>query len=150
MVKPLNIFFILILVVFLAAPQIYAATVAEASTGHERPSVGKYDLSGLTEDEREWFFTFLNGNFFADGWKEISAEILMNTVAHEREQQQIRLYELGYKIGREWCKRNETRKIHTAMLRKWGSVLKETADDAPHLLGQVIQRIDREVSELLD
>lgn len=150
MTKPFDIFFILFLLIFSSVPQVHAASVAEASTGHERLSVGKYDLSGMTADEREWFLTFLNGNFFADGWKDISAEILMNTQAHERDQQRSRLDELGYRIGREWCKGNDARKIHTSMLRKWGSELREAADDAPHRLDELIERIDREVRELLD
>lgn len=144
------ILFIFFLLIFAAAPQSFAATTAEASIGSEKKSVGIYDVSGMSEDEQEWFFTFLKGNLFADGWERISSEILMSTRDQEREEQQERLDELGYKIGREWCKGNDTRKIHTSMLRKWGRELQDAADETPHLLTEVLQRIDTEINELLN
>ena len=127
-----------------------AATLAEASVGHTKATVGKYDVSDLSSEEQEWFFTFIKGNFFAEGWEQISSEILDNTLDHERESLQARLHALGSKIGFEWCKGNETRKIHTAMLKEWGRELKKTAEDAPHLLTEVVHRIDKEVEEILN
>lgn len=143
-------YFLLFLLVLGPVAQSSAATDAMASIGEETATVGRYDLSGMSDDEREWFFTFLKGNFFSDGWELISSEILINTLAQEREQQQVRLDELGYKIGREWCKGNDSRKIHTSMLRKWGSELKNTAAYTPDLLSETLQRIDQEVNELLN
>ncbi len=145
-----NILFLLIFLGFGITQQVKAATLAEASTGNASPSVGKYDISDMTEDEQEWFLTFLKGNFFADGWEQISTDIVGSTLAEEREQQQMRLDELGYKIGREWCKGNEARKIHTPMLKEWGRQLKDTAKDAPHLLTEVIQNIHNEVDQLIN
>lgn len=148
--KQIYIYIFLFIVTVGFAPRVFAATEAEASVGHEKISVGKYDVSDMSADEKEWFVTFLKGNFLADGWEQVASKILMNTSAQEREEQRARLDELGYKIGREWCKKNDARKIHTSMLRKWGSELKDTADEAPYLLTDVIQRIDTEVEELLD
>lgn len=145
-----HILFIFFLLIFAAAPQSIAATTAEAAIGGEKKTDGIYDISGMSEDEREWFFTFLKGNLLADGWERISSDILMSTRDQEREEQQERLDELGYKIGREWCKGNDIRRIHTAMLRKWGRELQDTADEAPHLLTEVLQRIDTEINELLN
>ena len=143
--------FLSFLLVFgVAQTQIFAATDAEASIRYEKGAVGKYDVSDLTEDEREWFSTFLKGNFLAHGWEQISSDILMNTLADQRDQLQIRLDELGYKIGREWCRANDTRKIRTSMLLKWGRDLKETAKAEPHNLPEVIQCIDQEVDQLLN
>ncbi len=150
MKKLLCIHLFFAVLVLVTTPQVYSATVAEASVGHGKAAVGKYDVSSMTEEEKEWFITFLKGNFFADGWEEISSNILLNTVDHERESQQLRLAELGYKIGREWCRGNDIRKINTYMLKKWGRELKNTAADEPHLLGEVLQRIDSEVDELLN
>ena len=130
--------------------QSFAATIAEASIGNERATVGKYDLSGMTEEERKWFTTFLNGNFFADGWEEISVEILENTTVHEREQQQAHLHKLGFKIGSEWSKPNDIRKISTDDLRHWGKQLKDTAENSPHLLSEVLHRINSEVDNLIN
>ena len=142
-----------IVMIFLAlgsANHTGAATIAEASMGSDTPSVGKYDLSGFTEEEIKWFNTFLKGNFFADGWEDISAEILENVSDHERDQHKVRLHELGFRIGSEWCKDNEARKIDNDFLRKWGKELKETADEAPHLLTEVILRIDSELDKILN
>ena len=142
-------FLFLIGLSLLAVPQTYAATTAEASVG-ESATVQKYDLSTMSEDEKEWFTAFLEGNFLIDGWKEISSDILSNIKPHEREEQKVRLHELGFKIGSEQSKGNEVRKIDNDKLRKWGKVLKNTAEDAPHLLTEVIQRIDTEVNNLLN
>lgn len=150
MKKFLFTFFFLFLLVFGSAVVSSAATEAEASIGEPRSTFGTYDVSEMSEDERDWFLTFLKGNFFSDGWELISSEILMNTLVHEREEQKIRLDGLGYKIGREWCKGNDIRKIHTSMLRRWGSDLRASAADAPELLTETIQRIDQEVDELLN
>lgn len=150
MKNPLITYILLLLLVIGVAPKGYAATTAEASTGHAKLSIGKYDISGLTEEEQEWFQTFLEGNLFAEGWQEISSEILMSTLAEEREQQQVLLETLGYKIGREWCKGNDIRKIHTSMLKKWGRELKTAANEAPHLLTVVLKNIDQQVDELLN
>ena len=35
-------------------------------------AVRQYDMSGLSNEEQEWFLTFLEGNFFADGWDQIT------------------------------------------------------------------------------
>ena len=132
------------------AAQTSAATVAEASIGNTTPTIGKYDLSGMTAEEVKWFNAFLKGNFFADGWEDISTEILEKVGVHEREQHQVRLHELGFKIGSEWCKDNDSRKIDNDFLRKWGKELKEAADEAPHLLTEVILRLDSELNQLLN
>ena len=148
--KQLHIYIFLFLLIFGVAPQVGAATVAEASIGNEKATVGTYDVSAMSEDEQEWFLTFLRGNFFAVGWEQISSDILMSTFKQERELMRDNLVELGFKIGSEWCKGNDKRKIHTAMLKVWGRELKNTAKTTPHHLAEVLQRIDQEVDELLN
>lgn len=140
----------LLLLVLGAVPQAFAATVAEASIGNAVSTVGKYDISDMTKEEQEWFITFLEGNFFADGWEQISSDILLSTMEQERNLMQTKLHELGFKIGSEWCKDNDTRKIHTSMLKKWGRELRYTASETPHLLTEVIHRINEEVDELIN
>lgn len=143
-------YFLLISLVLGAAPQAGAATVAEAATGNEKVAIGQYDVSGMSPEEREWFVTFLKGNLFCDGWERIAANILMNTAAPERELQRVRLDRLGYKIGREWSRRNNDRKIDISMLRKWGMELKDTAKNNSYRLTETVLRIDKEVDELLN
>jgi len=150
MINLLFTYFLLFSLVFGSAVQSSAATEAEASVGERKATFGTHDLSGMSEDERDWFITFQKGTFFCDGWEEISEDILMNTHVQEREQQQGRLDKLGYKIGREWSKGNDDRKIHTSMLRKWGHDLKKTAANTPDLLDETLQRIDQEVDELIN
>jgi hypothetical protein len=82
---------------------------------------------------------FLQGTFFADGWAQITDHILQHFSSEEREGQLLMLTELGNKIGREWCRDNAIRKIDTAMLKEWGSQLRTTASEKPHLLPEVIR-----------
>jgi len=125
------------------------AGVAEASTGPDIIYTHQYDLSSLSPEEREWFNTFLEGTFFADGWQEISHNILLKMDAQDREAQRAVLNRLGYKIGLEWCKDNDDRKISTPMLKKWGDKLQTTAEEEPRLLTEVLKDIDCEVDSLL-
>ena len=142
--------FIFLLQLLIAAPGTDAnAGVAEASTGNDSAHTYTYDLSDMSLDEIEWFATFIDGTFFADGWQEISDNILVKFDAEEREHKSIALDKLGFKIGREWCRDNDDRKISTSMLRKWGHILKSTARDEPHLLAEVLEDIDTEVDSLL-
>lgn len=126
------------------------ADVAEASTGRPTDYFQRYDMADLSSEERQWFVKFLEGTFFADGWHEISNNILVKLPVHERSVKQQKLNELGNKIGREWCRDNDTRKIDTGMLKKWGHLLKSTAKDEPHLLATVIEHIDGEVESIID
>jgi hypothetical protein len=131
------------------ASAVYAG-VAEASTGVEPVYTQQYDLSGLTAEEKQWFEKFLVGTFYADGWEKISSDILVKISAEDREEKKSVLNRLGYKIGLEWCKDNEIRKVDTAMLKKWGQLLRLTAEEEPHLLAKVIEDIDEEVTLLVD
>ena len=147
--KYLVISFIIQILVVLPCSKVYAG-VAEASTGVKSTYNQRYDLSGLTADEKEWFLTFIEGTFYADGWEEISDDILVKLSPEEREAMKANLNQLGNKIGREWCKENGSRKIDTSMLKQWGKVLKSTAHEEPHLLAEVLENIDGEVSSLID
>lgn len=125
------------------------AGVAEASTRPDIIYTHQYDLSNLTPDEKKWFNTFLEGTFFADGWQEISHNILLKIDAEEREAQRAVLNRLGYKIGLEWCRDNDERRINTPMLRKWGDQLQTTAEEEPRLLVEILKDINGEVDSLL-
>lgn len=104
----------------------------------------------LNEDEKYWFVKFQEGNLFADGWQEITKSILAKTPVKERNKQKALLARLGEKIGLEWCKDNDSRKIDTSMLQSWGKQLKNTAKKDPDRLGMLIASIDREVDTILD
>lgn len=131
------------------AGQGYAA-VAEASTNAEHNYSTQYDLAGLSAQERKWFLTFIKGNILAQGWGQITADLLRHVAREERERQRQLLNQLGTKIGREWCKNNDVRRIDTSKLSDWGSMLKQAAKKEPQRLAEVIRHIDCEVNSLLD
>lgn len=58
--------------------------------------------------------------------------------------------QLGSKIGREWCRDNDVRRIDNSMLSNWGSQLRKAAKNEPQRLAEVIRNIDSEVNSLLD
>ena len=148
--KYITPYILMFLMLAVFATQDSAAGTAEASTGKPGSHHHKYDLSGLTDDEMKWFMTFLEGTFFADGWQQISDDILVKISPADRKDKQFVLTELGNKIGREWCKDNTTRRIDTAMLKKWGDRLRTAAKNEPHLIADVIEVINGEVDLLLD
>ena len=57
---------------------------------------------------------------------------------------------LGMKIGCEWSKDNDVRKIDNDMLRQWGTLLKKTAGQDPEQILEVIVEIEHKVDLLLN
>lgn len=104
----------------------------------------------LNEEEVSWFKVFQEGNLLVDGWQKISAEILAKTPAGHRKNQEIALANLGKKIGMEWCRANDVRKVDTSMLQDWGGLLRKTAKKNPQQLAQAIATIDQELDAVLD
>ncbi len=126
------------------------AGVAEASIGKNHYQAEAADYSNLNSDEYEWFSKFLYGTFYSDGWYSITNDLLVKIPQNELETQRAELKRLGDKIGREWARNNEIRKIDTSMLKQWGNKLKEAAGDQPEQLPALIADLHREVDELLD
>ena len=104
----------------------------------------------LSPEEKEWFAKFLEGSLFVQGWKEITADILAKTPEDLQEEQRLALETLGTKIGCEWSKDNDTRKIDTDMLKQWGKQLKQTAGQNPGQLPEIIAEINQVVAVLLN
>jgi hypothetical protein len=100
--------------------------------------------------ERQWFETFQKGTFYARGWKDITAEILAKAPSETKDDLRKRLEDLGFKIGREWSKNNDIRKIDNEMLKRWGSQLQQTAEREPARIVQVVASLNRKVTTLLD
>lgn len=103
----------------------------------------------ISAEERKWYKTFQEGNMLADGWVDISKDILAKLPAAEQPQHQKSLLQLGDKIGREWAKKNDSRKIDTDMLKKWGKELKDASKKNPEALTLAISSIDRQVDGIL-
>ena len=104
----------------------------------------------LSPQEKEWFVKFQEGTFYAQGWKQITADILAKTPKELQEEQRQALEELGIKIGCEWSKDNDIRKIDTDMLKQWGEQLKQTVNKDPHQVPEVIAEINQKVAMLLN
>ncbi len=103
----------------------------------------------ISAEERKWYKTFQEGNMLADGWVDITKDILAKLPAEEQPSHQKSLLQLGDKIGREWAKKNGKRKIDTDMLKKWGKQLKDASQKNPEALTLAIASIDRQVDGIL-
>ena len=93
-------------------------TPAAFATEKDAIKVSYHIPAHLSSEEKKWYRTFQEGNMLADGWVDISKDILSRTPAAEQPEQQKNLFQLGDKIGREWAKRNDSRRINTDMLKK--------------------------------
>jgi hypothetical protein len=110
-----------------------------------------YDIPDhLSGEEKKWFKVFQEGNMLAAGWQKITADILASAPVDEHPAQRIALENLGLKIGQEWSRPNDVRKVDSSMLREWGNILKKTARENPQQLTSAIAYIDRQVDDLLD
>lgn len=109
------------------------------------------DPDKLSKEEQEWFTTFQEGTFYVQGWKGITTEIL-NKIKSGNKKETLRhsLNLLGIRIGCEWSKSNDVRKIDTDMLEQWGAKLQKTAEEKPDELPVLIANIQQQVVELVE
>ncbi|NOY70220.1 MAG: hypothetical protein GXP53_12180 [Deltaproteobacteria bacterium] len=103
----------------------------------------------ISHNEEKWFKKFQEGTFMARGWKDRTKELLCATSPGEEENMRTRLSVLGEKIGREWARDNDIRKIDTAMLQEWGARLMAAKKDGPHELSEMVGEIEAEVENVL-
>ncbi len=126
------------------------AAAGQTSYENNEQQVIVTSVDKLSPEEKEWFAKFQEGTFYAQGWKGITADILAKTPEELQEEQQLVLEVLGTKIGCEWSKDNDIRKIDNDMLKQWGKQLKQTAGQNPHQLAEMITEIDQRVAMLLN
>lgn len=106
-------------------------------------------IEELNEEARGWFSTFQEGGMFFDGWKEISDDVVEKVPSEKKIRTKITMLALGVRIGCEWSKDNEIRRISTKMLKEWGGKLRDTVDKRPDNIPHVIRNIEAEVDTLL-
>jgi len=106
-------------------------------------------LELLDNKARNWYSKFQEGGLFFDGWQEISEDVVAKVPDENKIKTKVTMLALGIKIGCEWSKENDVRKISTAMLQDWGGELRKTVTDSPDNLVVVISSIESEVDELL-
>lgn len=107
-------------------------------------------LSGLSEEESEWYERFKEGAMFFDGWNEISGNILEIFSADKAAENELFVRMLGIKIGSEWCRHNDIRKIDTQMLKHWGDRIRDAVAMGPEITEKILREIDLEVDRLLE
>lgn len=107
------------------------------------------DPARLTAEEKAWFETFQRGTFFAPGWREITARLIEKTPQTLKEKIKQELDALGNRIGCEWSRDNDIRKIDNTMIAKWGNMLRQ-AEKEPEKIPQVVASLNRRVLALLD
>jgi len=106
-------------------------------------------VAQLDKEAQEWFSTFQEGGMLFDGWKDISDKVINNVPENEKVQTKLQMLALGVRMGCEWSKENDIRKISTKMLKNWGKDIRKAVDNRPHEIPLVINRIECEVDELL-
>lgn len=125
----------------------------------EQAAPHRYFVTAYQEDERNgelqdqddyllWVKRFYTGRPGIMGWREITDAVVADM---NREQQQTvdRIAEtLGRRIAAEWAKDNATRRIDTAMLSLWGSIMVGAVSPEDRLAA--MRAIDRDSRALLD
>lgn len=106
-------------------------------------------LESLDEEARAWFSKFQEGGMLFDGWQEISGDVVAKVPQEKKIRTKITLLALGMRIGCEWSKENDIRKISTQKLKEWGGALRKTVNEYPVNIPSVIQNIELEVDTLL-
>ena len=107
-------------------------------------------LSGLTEEESEWYERFNEGVMFLDGWNEIAGNILDIFPEDTAARNELFVRMLGIKIGSEWCRDNEVRQINTQMLKQWGEKIRNAVAKGPETTERILKEINSEVDRLLE
>ena len=103
----------------------------------------------LKNTQEEKFRKFMRGTILIKGWNARSDEILKSTAEKDRNEIAAILSRLGEKIGREWARDPDVRRIDTSMLQHWGKELSEARESGPDQLAERIRNLDRKVGEIL-
>lgn len=106
-------------------------------------------LHNLSAEEREWYHKFQKGLLLFDGWEEISQDILACLPRNKQDAAAKLLHSMGQRIGIEWAKDNDTRRIDTEKLRFWGEKLKEAQATGGAQMLNTVRAISTEVNALL-
>ena len=143
--------------VLLYLPGAFAATLNSVQYATQLHSIEKrlpacspVKVDNLSQEEQDWYCKFQEGIVFFDGWKDITDDILEKIPENEQVGIKVTMQALGIKVGCEWSKENDIRKISTEMLKVWGKRLrKAAAGDSTQAMIQAIHAIEYEVDELL-
>ena len=99
----------------------------------------------VEKDQQEWYKKFYEGTFLVQGWKSRIKEILKGLSTEDKKEMGELLENLGKKIGMEWARDNDVRKINTSQLQQWGKDLQKAGKTGPAALAKQIRQLDEEV-----
>ena len=125
----------------------HAATLAEIEKYLEQSD--PQTVAELDQEAKEWFSTFQEGGMLFDGWKDISDKVIKKVPEEAKVQTKLQMLALGVRMGCEWSKENDIRKISTKMLKNWGKEIRKVVEKSPHDIPLLIKRIESEVDALL-
>ncbi len=111
--------------------------------------IGPEVLDQLSEQERQWYRRFQEGVLFFDGWSAISEELLKIFPEEEWPSRQVMMQRIGVKIGTEWAKDNQERKIDTEMIEQWGDQLRGACRQGAEETLAALQKIEKHVDYIL-
>lgn len=69
-------------------------------------------------------------------WYDLMAHVLAKTKPTKQAALCPRLYRLGIRMGHEWARDNDIRRIHTEDLKTWRALLRDSPEPEP-VLGQI-------------
>ena len=102
-----------------------------------------------TKNREEWLNKFYEGNFFVKGWNHHTKEVLKIVPPDEKEHVRELLDNLGNRIGPEWARENDIRRINNSMLKKWGNDLHTARRQGPDAVMEAIHSIESEADSIL-
>ena len=101
------------------------------------------------KNQQEWYKKFHEGTFLVQGWKSRMKEILEGLSPEDKGEMRVMLENLGIRIGMEWARENEIRRIDTPQLQSWGQALRKARQNGPEALAERIQQLNEEVDQRL-
>ena len=107
------------------------------------------DRKMVNKNQQEWYKKFYEGTFLIRGWKFRIEEILKGLLSEDQKEMGALLENLGEKIGVEWARENDVRRIDTSQLQLWGKALQKARQKSPEALVQRIRKMNQEVDQKL-
>ena len=101
------------------------------------------------KDQQGWYKKFYEGTFLVKGWKSRMNDVLKGLPPKDKGEMGELLETLGKKIGMEWARDNDVRRIDTAQLQQWGKDLQNASQKGSEALADQIQQLHGEVDKKL-
>ena len=101
-------------------------------------------------EHKEWVRKFFEGTFLVQGWNQ-RVEDLVAGVDEPKTRAAVKkkLDRLGKRIGAEWAKENDVRRIDSADLKRWGGHLADRKRRGLKPLEEALKTVEEEVEERL-